>query len=113
MTQQKRDDPFGFVQAAAIAARNMPFGLPCTTNQTLFEDTDPRNASATLARWQPVVVPLGIPILGIRDVPLQPARMRVAGMDWVMRLMGDEVSGLREALPLSVYHRLRAAEAQG
>src|SRR5436190_21350592 len=91
-----------------IATRAKPYSLGVVPDREQFEYTDPQNEAATQARWQPVLDRLGIKILGIRDVPTEPVRVNVDGIDWDLKRMGDA----EYTVPESVYHRIRAAEAE-
>ncbi len=92
-----------------VATRERPYNLGIASNKNLYELTDPRNEEATLARWQPVLHRLNIPILGTRDVPSQQVRFSYDGIDWQLSRMGTQTYNV----PESVYHRIRAAEAEG
>ena len=61
------------VEWRQVALREEPYGLDLLPDKERVEVSDPRNEAATEARWAPVLERLGIPILGVRDVPSEAA----------------------------------------
>ena len=92
-----------------VISRERPYDLGIVPDNRQFEYTDPRNEEATLARWQPVLERLNILILGVRDVPSEPVRVTVDGIEWLLSRMGNK----RYDIPESAYHTIRAAQAAG
>src|SRR5688572_26164131 len=92
-----------------LVTRERPFGIGFVADASLVEVEDPRNDEATLARWQPVLDRLGIPVVGVRDIPAQPVRFEVRGIEWELTRM--ETDGRNYAVPQRVLQRIRAAEA--
>src|SRR5438309_6372407 len=97
------------VEWRQVALREEPYGLDLLPDKERVEVSDPRNEAATEARWAPVLERLGIPILGVRDVPSEAVRLDLDGITWELVPMGTGVYDV----PESVYHRIRAAEAAG
>jgi hypothetical protein len=97
------------VEWRQVALREQPYGLDLLPEKERVEYGDPRNEAATEARWAPVLERLGIPILGVRDVPSEAVRLDLDGITWELVPMGSGVYDV----PESVYHRIRAAEAAG
>jgi hypothetical protein len=85
-----------------------PYGVGLVSDTDIFEYLDPQNAAAVAARWRPRLEQLGARVLGTADVPNQPTRFFLDGIDW-------EVAPLDPArtydVPATVFHRVRAAEA--
>ena len=94
--------------ARAIALGERPYGSGFVPRHDSFEMSDPRHEAATQARWEPILTRIGIPVLGVRDLPTAPVRVTVEGIAWEVRLL--DPSGTYE-LPPHVYNRVRAAEA--
>lgn len=92
-----------------VALRQRPYGLGLVPEKEISEYTDPRNEAAIEARWRPVLDRLDIRMLEIRDVVSQPVRINVDGIDWDIAPMGSGPYNV----PQTVYHRIRAAEAEG
>ena len=101
-----------------VALREQPYGLDLLPDKERVEYGDPRNEAATEARWAPVLERLGIPILGMRDVPSEAVRLEIDGFEWELVPMGTGVydvpvssrgsTELRKTLivePLAVWNR--------
>jgi hypothetical protein len=93
----------------ALTVRTGGLDMDLLPDKEGVEYRDPRNEAATEARWAPVLERLGIPILGVRDVPAEAVRLDLDGITWELVPMGTDVYDV----PESVYHRIRAAEAAG
>ena len=59
--------------ARAIALGERPYGYGFVPRHDSFEMSDPRHEAATQARWEPVLTHIGIPVLGVRDLPPLPS----------------------------------------
>jgi hypothetical protein len=90
-----------------VAIRERPYDLEIAPDNQLYEYTDPRNEQATIERWQPVLEKLGIPILGVRDVPDEPVWVMVDGVQWELKRMKTS----EYQVPETTFHLIRAAEA--
>ena len=97
------------VERREVALREQPYRLGLLPDKERVEYGDPRNEAATEARWAPALERLGIPTLGVRDVPSEAVRLDLDGITWELAPMGTGVYDV----PESVYHRIRAAEAAG
>ena len=87
-----------------------PYGLGLLPESDHLEYTDPRNEDVVTERWRGVLERLGIKVLYVRDTITGPTRFDFDGVEWLLEPMDNHRT---YDVPVSVYHRVRAAEAEG
>ncbi len=86
-----------------------PYGLTLSPEKGLFEVGSLLNETATEERWRALLERHGAQALGIRDVPTEPYRCEINGIEWVL----ERMTARTYQLPEAVYHRILALEAAG
>lgn len=72
-------------------------------------DSDPRNMHPLEAKWRPVLDRAGVQLIGVRDIPSRPKRIK-AESEWVVRTLKDnEVC----EVPEKTNERIQAVEREG
>jgi hypothetical protein len=85
-----------------------PHGVAVRPRTDRYEMSDPRTEQATLERWQPLLTGLGIPVIGLRDLPTGVQRLELDGITWTVERCDPNRT---YEVPQSVNDRMLAARA--
>src|SRR5947209_1271320 len=101
MDRQGQADPAG-IRARALR-KERPLDMSSIPDADSFEWEDPRNERATEERVRRLVGPIGVKVVGIRDVPTEPVRIDLDGVEWELQPMNPDQT---YDVPTTVYHRI-------
>ena len=92
-----------------LARRAAPYGLATMPESRRTALTDEQYERDIQQRWQRTCERHGAAILGIREVPTRPQLVQLDGIRWELGPLGTD----ERAVPVDVFHRMRALEAAG